>query len=417
MRKNLPLSPLNKWAFLSKDSINPASISNKQVRLFSIPGYDAHSPESVSGNTIKSTKFIVPKKCVLFSKLNPRIPRIWCVENDNSIISVASTEFLVVLPRNENDLNWLYYVLSDPKFIEIVQSKVSGTSGSHQRIRPDDFFNIKVPYPEETNREGIVNIIKPLDDKIELNRKMNATLEEMAQTLFKSWFIDFDPVHAKAKGKKPQGMSEEIAALFPGSFEESEIGMIPKGWKTCELGQYIKFYKGKKAVRSTDRNTLPLIAISVFDGQDPEMVIQDKMVISNQEDILMVMDGASSGRVETGYSGVVGSTLAKITVQQNELRRYVYSFLKSRELEIQTQTTGTSIPHANKRFVEAFLICKPPTDILKIFAEHAETILNKIVLNNFEAKSLIKLKNTLLPKLLSGEISVKDAEKQIKKSI
>lgn len=94
----------------------------------------------------------------------------------------------------------------------------------------------KIPLFEKTYRHAISNILGALDDKIELNRQMCKTLEDTAQAIFKSWFVDFDPVHAKAAGKQPQGMNPEIVALFPDSFDDSEAGQLPKGWKTGPLG-------------------------------------------------------------------------------------------------------------------------------------------------------------------------------------
>src|SRR5205807_2052935 len=97
-----------------------------------------------------------------------------------------------------------------------------------------------IPLPKVSEQIALANIFDSLDDKIELNRQTNETLESIARTLFKSWFVDFDPVRAKMEGRQPYGMDAETVALFPDEFEDSQLGMIPKGWRVFKIGDILE---------------------------------------------------------------------------------------------------------------------------------------------------------------------------------
>ena len=133
-------------------------------------------------------------------------------------------------PKTEIDLTWAYYEL-------LTQDINSMDSGSAiPSTSRDSFYNLHVRVPPLSEQHAIAHILGTLDDKIELNRRMNETLEAMARALFKSWFVDFDPVRAKAEGRQPEGMDADTAALFPDSFEDSALGKIPKGWRVGNIG-------------------------------------------------------------------------------------------------------------------------------------------------------------------------------------
>ena len=115
-------------------------------------------------------------------------------------------------------------------------ARVTGTSGSHQRVPPRSALEIEVPLPPFSGQRAIAHVLGTLDDKIELNRRMNETLEAMARALFKSWFVDFDPVRARMEGRDT-GLPDHLAALFPDRLEDSEMGKIPEGWELTTLAE------------------------------------------------------------------------------------------------------------------------------------------------------------------------------------
>src|SRR3990170_6476878 len=165
----------------------------------------------------------------------------------------GSTEFIVLSPKKEiSDPLYVYYVVRSPAFRQFAIKRMTGTSG-RQRVPSDSLLNYKIDLPPIPEQRRIAHILGTLDDKIELNRRMNATLEAIARALFKSWFVDFDPVRAKLDGR-PSGLPAEIDVLFPDSFEDSELGKIPKGWEVEGLGQSFEITMGQSPPGNTYNN-------------------------------------------------------------------------------------------------------------------------------------------------------------------
>ena len=273
-------------------------------------------------------------------------------------------------------------------------------------------FAINTPPLDE--QRAIAHILGTLDDKIELNRRMKETLEAVARALFKSWFVDFEPVRAKAEGRDP-GLPKPLTDLFPGSFEDSELGEIPNGWDLAQLGTLVDFVKGKKpahAATSMADGLSPVILIEGFEGKVSAYASAIGMVEVMADDVLMVMDGASSGRVETGCTGLVGSTLARITPRGRlPGKRFLYFLLKHLEPSTRHHLTGTSIPHADKGWVAHQAVCFPKAPgLLNRFENLAAHLRGKVDAARRESLSLAVLRDTLLPKLISGELRVPDAD-------
>jgi type I restriction enzyme S subunit len=249
---------------------------------------------------------------------------------------------------------------------------------------------------------------------------MNETLEQMARALFKSWFIDFEPVRAKMEGRWKKGQSlpglpAHLYDLFPDRLVRTEFGEIPEGWHQKKLENIIDFKKGKKpsiVYQKPRAESLPVILIESFD-RDPNIYSDpEAMVLADYDDVLMVMDGASSGRVETGQRGIVGSTIAKVILNDYNLsKQFIYYFLKFIEPISRKHLTGTSIPHSDKRWILSQILYLPDDKILlKEFENIAITFRTKINLNNKECWNLVLMRDSLLPKLINGQIRVKDAE-------
>jgi len=325
-----------------------------------------------------------------------------------------------VVAKEGIDQQFLRYLLLScmPIFNLHVQDK--RTTMGHVTIK--DLQRIKVQVPPLAEQRAIAHILGTLDDKIELNRRMSETLEAIAHALFKAWFVDFEPVRAKLEGRWRRGHSlpglpAHLYDHFPNRLVESELGEIPEGWEVVELGRLISFEKGKKPTTTFPtpcEGCLPVILMETFDGSTAYYAMSEKMVIAQAHDVLMVMDGASSGRVETGYHGVVGSTIAKIVPSEGSRigHRFVYYALKTLEPEIGDHLTGTSIPHADKNWIARQRICLPKDDrLLTIFEEIAGHKRKRIETLRAESRTLATLRDALLPKLIRGEIRVRNAER------
>jgi len=217
------------------------------------------------------------------------------------------------------------------------------------------------------------------------------------------------------KGQSLPGLPAHLYDLFPDRLVRTEFGEIPEGWHQKKLENIIDFKKGKKpsiVYQKPRAESLPVILIESFD-RDPNIYSDPEgMVLADYDDVLMVMDGASSGRVETGQRGIVGSTIAKVILNDYNLsKQFIYYFLKFIEPISRKHLTGTSIPHSDKRWILSQILYLPDDKILlKEFENIAITFRTKINLNNKECWNLVLMRDSLLPKLINGQIRVKDAE-------
>lgn len=299
---------------------------------------------------------------------------------------------------------------------------------------------IEIDFPTYEKRKFINKQLKDLENKIQLNTQINQTVEKIAQALFKSWFVGFDPVRAKVQalsdglsleqaelaamqaisGKTPEELTAlsqtqpdryaelaETAKAFPCEMVEVDGVEMPKGWEVKPLGDLISFVKGKKPKAVSpkqEENMLPHILTSSLEGKYNEFCESNKLVTVEYQNTIMLMDGSNSGRVAIGHNGVIGSTLAKINFDNNKLWAFIYQFLKHKEADIQANTTGTTIPHTDKNRINNYLMTIPNDFLLDKFTELFDNSLLKIISNRNQIISLETTRDLLLPRLLSGVI-------------
>ena len=293
---------------------------------------------------------------------------------------------------------YLYLFLRSRTFREQVAYLTSGSAQPQLPIR--DMNRIEMPLPPLEVQQEICNLLGALDDRIALLRETNATLEAIAQALFKSWFVDFDPVHAKARGEAPQGMDDATAALFPDSFEESELGMIPKGWQVSKIEDLMELAYGK-ALKATDRISGP---IPVY-GSGGITGYHNKSLV----------DGAS---IIVGRKGTVGSLYWEdrpffpidtvFYVRTSKPLTYCYYLLKT--LGLEDMNTDGAVPGLNRNNVYRLQFAFPSDDTLLAFNNIVSALRNRIYSNNEQAQTLAQLRDTLLPKLISGQLRLPEAE-------
>ena len=381
----------------------------------------------------------------LFARITP------CLENGKTgkvtnlkdeIIGHGSTEFIVMSAKEpEFDEDYIYYFARLPEFREFAQQRMVGTSG-RQRVAWQDLADFEFIFPPKEQRKKAAALLNIYDQKIDLNTQINQTLEQIAQALFKSWFVDFDPVHAKVQalsdgltleqvelaamqaisGKTPEELTAlsqtqperyaelaETAKAFPCEMVEVDGVEVPKGWEVKPLGDLISFVKGKKPKSVSpkqEENMLPHILTSSLEGKYNEFCESNKLVTIEYHNTIMLMDGSNSGRIAIGHNGVIGSTLAKINLDNNKLWAVIYQFLKHKEADIQANTTGTTIPHTDKNRVNNYLMVIPDNFLLEKFTELFDNSLLKIISNRNQIISLETIRDLLLPRLLNGEIQL-----------
>jgi type I restriction enzyme S subunit len=281
-------------------------------------------------------------------------------------------------------------------------------AGSGQPLLNQAILNsIDIHIPESSEKRiKIGNILKCFDNKITLNRQINQTLEAMAQALFKSWFIDFDPVKAKMHGHKPHGMTDEIADLFPCEFEESELGLIPKGWEVIGFETIAQPKKGKNITKSTiSEGCVPVVA----GGLEPAYYHNTPNVFAPV--ITVSASGANAGYVNLYHNDIWASDCSYISKDQT---RFVYSILcllKIKQKEIYDMQQGAAQPHVYPKDLLRLKLASPKNLELwsifeKLISPSFELIKNNIKQND----SLTNARDALLPKLLNGDLSVNEAK-------
>lgn len=323
-----------------------------------------------------------------------------------------------LLPR------FLYFFVRSPLFKQQVAALLTGSAQPQLPIR--DINQIKMPLPGLREQQAIVEMLAVLDDKIQLNRKVSATLEATGRALFKSWFVDFDPVRAKAEGRDT-GLPQEIAALFPNSFEYSELGEIPSGWEVKCIAELGRVTTGKTPSTKT---------AGYFDGPYPFITIPDL-------DGRMHIDRTSRTLSEAGADAIKGSRLPRgavmmsciatvgrcgiterisFTNQQinavtcNSLVKpeFLYWAFKHLGDEVERSGGGGSVyTNVSKSRFSNIQILIPPLALQTIFAG---PWFEKSKCNASENSTLSQMRDALLPKLISGEIRVTDAERIVEKS-
>lgn len=290
---------------------------------------------------------------------------------------------------------------------------------------------LRLNLPPLSEQRAIASVLGTLDDLIELNRETNEILEEMARALFKSWFVDFDPVRAKLEGRPPAGMDAATAALFPDHFQDSELGQIPRGWEVGTLGSVLgtlETGRRPKGGVSGYSSGVPSVGaesingIGVFDFSKTKFIPHDfyektKSGRVENLDVLLYKDGGKPGefRPRVGFYGY-GFPFDEFCINEHVFRmradslgqHYLYFALSDDRVLLDFANKGgkAAIPGINQTDVRSTLILVPPKRVLSVFERQAQPICQLIIENFAESRDLAAMRDTLLPKLLSGEVSV-----------
>lgn len=338
--------------------------------------------------------------------------------------------FWRVLDRERLHPRWLYYWMHSREFF-IQFSGVAGQTDMAEYVSLQDQRRMHITIPPLRQQQAIACILGALDDKIELNRTMNRTLEATARAIFKSWFVDFDPVRAKAAVRREHpkwtdeqvsraacpNLKPEIAALFPDSFEDSELGEIPKGWSASNVGQHFRLTMGQSPPGSTYNeigNGVPFYqGRTDFGFRYPTR----RVYCTSPTRFAEPGDTLVSVRAPVGDVNMakercaVGRGVAAIRHRGNSRSFTYYSMHQLAQHFLKFEAEGTVFGSINKADFERLPFVVPSPDVLAAFDRVVSLLDDRIETNEEQTISLANIRDTLLPKLISGELRVPDAER------
>ena len=307
-----------------------------------------------------------------------------------------------------------------------------GSTIKHIYITRVDKMQVAVPPLSE--QKEILNVVGSIDDRITLLRETNATLEAIAQALFKSWFVDFDPVRAKLEGRAPEGMDEATARLFPDSFEESELGLVPRGWRSTSVSEVTEIVKGKSYSSKdlvTEHETA-LVTLKSFargggfrlDGFKPYSgAYKASQVVVSGDLIVAYTDVTQAAELIGKPAIVIGVDEHKTLVASLDVgivrplaekvsRQFLYGLFNTDAFQAHTlsHTSGTTVLHLSKNGVGSYKFVCPPIPAVESFSVVAESLTRRQQVNIDQMRNLATLRDTLLPRLISGQLRLPQAQ-------
>jgi len=320
---------------------------------------------------------------------------------------------LFVRDFKDNEPQFIAYFLRT--FNYLAHSDKSSVPG----LNRNDLHSVIVSMPPPSEQREIARILGALDDKIDLNRRMNATLEATARALFQSWFVDFDPVRAKAEGRQPEGMDAETAALFPDSFEESALGWIPSGWEVMPLSEAIEINPTRRLAQGA---LAPYLAMENMPTQSARPInwvyreagsgarfINGDVLLARITPCLENGKTAYVDFLEQGQTAW-GSTEYIVFRSKTDLPiEYPYFLARSetlREYAIRSMSGTSGRQRVNASAFEHYNVTVPSIEIAAQFGIYAHDTFVKMKANDDASRTLAEMRDALLPKLISGQVRV-----------
>jgi type I restriction enzyme S subunit len=388
-----------------------------------LEGKFLHNTYSAKQGLPGQAKKKIKKQDILLSEIRPENKRFAFVDFDPANY-VVSTKFMIIRTKNNILPRYLYLLLTNKLVLSELQRVAESRSGTFPQITFDAISHLEFALPSIHEQEDILDVMNSLNSKIEINQRMNDTLEGIAQTLFKSWFVDFDPVKAKAEGRKPEGMDEATTALFPSNLTESSLGLIPDGWEISEIGKEVEVVGGSTPSTqeevywengdffwATPKDLSKLESPILLDTERKITELGVKQISSGQLPIDTVL---LSSRAPVGYIA-----LAKVPVSINQgfiamkctkklSPYYVLSWTHFALNEIKARASGTTFAEISKSVFRPIKVIVPNVSTIKRFDDIIKLIYDRIAKNDRNTLSLMDTRDLLLPRLISGKLRVSE---------
>ena len=298
--------------------------------------------------------------------------------------------------------DYLRYVICNDSFTEYVKAVHTGTSIPH--ISKGQIENFEVVVPPFEDQQQIAAVLISLDDRITLLRETNATLEAIAQALFKSWFVDFDPVRAKMEGRTPEGMDEATAALFPDGFETSELGEVPRGWRVGKLGDVAALKGGKQLSKEAFSNSAPN---PVFGGAG----VMGHTAQRNATDFVITVGrvGAYCGQFFWHIGNAwVNNNASHVVPSRKISSEWLLLWLKSVNMDVIKK--GAAQPFVSNGDIAKLSMIHPPIELIDAFGALVAPMFARSQLLVQQSVELASVRDTLLPRLISGQLRLSEAQ-------
>ncbi len=380
-----------------------------------LDGCDYLDPDTVSR---RWEHFRVSKGDVLLST-SASLGRI-AVVDDASVGAVPYTGIIRMRPRSSRlQAAFIPFLLESPHFQAQVEAMGVGSVMRH--FGPSHLRHMQVLVPDPPTQRAITHILRALDDKIDLNRRMNETIEGIARALFKSWFVDFDPTRAKAAGRRPFGLNTEVAQAFPSKFQHAEGDEIPSGWETTSVYDLATFINGaayRAFEPNEDKKGLPIIKIAELKtGVTAQTRFSDVPMAEKyrlrQGDILFSWSGNPDTSIDTFVwchgPAWLNQHIFRVVPHTSSERSFVFASLKYlrpvfAEIARNKQTTG--LGHVTVEDLKRLRVVRPSDDALRCWGRIADPLLERAFDNAVENLTLAAIRKALFPRLLSGEIRI-----------
>ena len=348
----------------------------------------------------------------LFSNIRTYFRKVWLADRTGG----ASPDVLIFRAKDESQLNplYLYYILSGQEFIDY--TVLTSKGAKMPRGDKDAIMQFKLPLPCPDEQIDIAESLSCIDQKIELNQRMNETLDGMARSIFKSWFVDFDPVRAKAEGREPEGMDSATAALFPSTFTPNGL---PEGWKVDSIGENFEIFDNKRIPlssreRENRKGVYPYYgATSIMDYVD-DFIFEGVHVLIGEDGSVIKEDGTPFMQYVWGQFWVNNHAhvLKGLKPVCNE---HIYLHLLNEN--VTPYITGAVQLKINQANLKRIPFVRATDEVCVAFAENIQPLFAKIRANSEQNKTLAALRDTLLPKLISGELRVDTASEKLKEAV
>lgn len=409
------------------DSISDTHVLRKDHLIFLntsdiLLGKILHHSYSAVRDWPGQAKKSIRRDDVLFSEIRPANGR-WAYVDVDAEDYVVSTKLMVIRGRKNRVVpRFLYHFLTSSETTRWLQHLAESRSGTFPQITFDQVAALELALPPLGAQATIADFLNCITNKIDLNWRMNETLEAMAQAIFKSWFVDFDPVRAKVEGRDP-GLPKAIAEIFPDRFEDSELGEIPEGWTMRPLYETASFINGA-AFRTENfcdsGDGLPVIKIAELkDGVSSQTKYSRRSADDGQlidtGDLLYSWSGSPDTSLDTFLwtygPGLLNQHIFKVVTSSVAQKRFVYyllKFLRPVLVEIARNKQTTGLGHVTVADMKRLCVCWPSPSVLFVFDKQVAPFFDRAFSKTLESRTLTVLLDSLLPKLISGELRVKD---------